>query len=128
MRYMNLRKKLLKVVAVMYGCTALLSFGELPQKMINDLQGMLRYLEVPEYIIDQTRFEEIPQKDTGRGNKAYTRFNKEGYPIISLDSNMFSIYGDPFKQMFGDYVAPIKQLLIYHTLLREAVRVSYFWS
>ena len=52
MRYMNLRKKLLKVVAVMYGCTALLSFGELQQKMINDLQGMLRYLEVQEYIID----------------------------------------------------------------------------
>ncbi len=112
---MNLRKKLLKVVAVIYGCTALLSFGELPQKMINDVQEVMRYLEVPGYIRDQTRFKEIPQKDTGRGNEAYTRFNHDGYPIISIN-----------KDMFSDYEDPVKQLLIYHRLLREAVRVKYF--
>ena len=112
---MDLRKKLLKVVAVMYGCTALLSFGKLPQKMIDDVQEMLRYLEVPGHITDRTKIIEMPQKDIKRGYAAYTKFNHEGYPIISLDKNMFSNHDDS-----------VKNILIYHTLLREAVCVSYF--
>ena len=56
---MGLRKKLLTMLFVMYGCAALFSFGELPQEMINDMKQLLRYLGIQESEIAKIQIQEM---------------------------------------------------------------------
>ncbi len=112
----NLREKLLKIIVVIHGCTSLLCFGELPQQMMDYMRYALTYLEIPDSTIKQIKIQEMSQEDMKKGCAGYTRFEGGNCPIvISLDKNMFSSQEDS-----------VKKLLINHTLLREAVRVSYF--
>jgi len=108
---MNLCKKLLKMIIVICGCAVLFSFGGLPQKMITDMEQALRYLKVP---AERVKIQEMSQEGMKKGHAGYIQFSFTNKIIVNLDKNMFS-----------NYVDPVKQLLINHTLLREAVRVLY---